>query len=144
MNKQLLTFALLAFLNFPAYAGDIVVIVNPANSTQELSKRDLINLYMGKHHSFQNGDSVVAFDQKQDSEIREQFYRSLVNKSVAQVNAYWARLLFTGRVTPPKELADSQEVLDQVKNNPNAIGYIDSDYLENSVKEVFRMAQTIN
>lgn len=139
MKQLLLTITLLAFSIFPAYAGDIVVIVNAENSTPELSRRDLIDLYMGKKLAFPSGESAVAYDLKMDSEVREQFYRFLVNKSVAQVNAYWARLLFTGRVKPPQEVADSQSIVEQVKTNQSAIGYIDSDYLDSSVREVFRI-----
>lgn len=115
------------------------MIVNQQNSTAELSQRELVDLYMGKNQSFPGGGPVTPIDQMSDSTIRERFYKTLVNKSVAQVNAYWARLLFTGRVKPPKAVANSEEVLLMVQNNPRAIGYIDSDHLDASVKEVFRV-----
>ena len=139
MNKLLLTLVLCVLTSYPAYAGDIVVIVNQSNSTAELSQRDLIDLYMGKNLAFPDGDSADTYDLDMGSEVREHFYRSLVNKSVAQVNAYWARLLFTGRVKPPKEVTDSRAIIELVRTNPSAIGYIDSNYLDASVKEVYRI-----
>lgn len=139
MMKRTLLLTLLALLNLPVFAGDIVVIVNNENSVSELSKREVIDLYMGKKLNFPDGENVNALDQEMDSDIRETFYKSLVNKSVPQVNAYWARLLFTGRVKPPKTLADSTEILQWVQNTPQAIGYIDSTLLDDSVKEVYRI-----
>ncbi|MGX9418819.1 hypothetical protein [Vibrio sp. WJH972] len=115
------------------------MIVNSENNVSTLSKRELIDLYMGKTHAFPNGLKTITLDQNTDSKVRQKFYHSLVNKSVAQVNAYWARLLFTGRATPPRIANRSEEIRRLVQENPNAIGYIDSDFLDSSVKEVFRV-----
>jgi ABC-type phosphate transport system substrate-binding protein len=59
-----------------------------------------------------------------------------VGKSVAEVNAYWAKLLFTGRASPPRSLTDSETVLQVVRENRNAIGYIESEYADDTVRVV--------
>ncbi len=138
--KKLAIFLLIVIHTFfPVQAGEIAVIVNSENNVSTLSKRELIDLYMGKTHAFPNGLKTITLDQNTDSKVRQKFYHSLVNKSVAQVNAYWARLLFTGRATPPRIANRSEEIRRLVQENPNAIGYIDSDFLDSSVKEVFRV-----
>ena len=84
--------------------AEILVVVNAANPVQQLSKRELVDMYMGRNIHFSDGSVALRLDQQPDSEDRKIFYQKLVNKNVAQVNAYWARLLFTGRTRPPKTM----------------------------------------
>ena len=116
--------------------AEIVVVVNPANPVETLTNKELVDMYMGRSLYFPDGSLIIRLDQDPESEIRKQFYRSLVNKSVADVNAYWAKLLFTGRATPPQTVGGAKGVLQAVENNRNAIGYIDSSELNDSVKVV--------
>lgn len=116
--------------------AEIVVIVNKQNPTTSLSHRELVDLFMGRTLYFADGSLALRLDQAPESRIREQFYRGLVDKSVAEVNAYWARLLFTGRASPPSPVGDSTTILKTVRANSNAIGYIDRRDLDDTVKVV--------
>ena len=53
--------------------------------------------------------------------------RIIVSKErVDQINAYWARLSFTGQANPPRKLADKAAVLQVVEKNQDALGYVES------------------
>ena len=119
----------------PALAG-VAVIVNKGNPIDEIEKHDLEDLYMGRHLYFPNRHQAVRLDLPPNSTIRQQFYRKLVNRSVAEVNAYWARLLFTGLASPPQVLQSTTEVIEFVRKHENAIGYVDSAQLEGSASSV--------
>jgi ABC-type phosphate transport system substrate-binding protein len=116
--------------------AEIVVVVNPNNPIESFSRRELVDLYMGRTQSFSDGSMALRLDLPPDSQVRGDFYRGLVNKSVAEVNAYWAKLLFTGRASPPQVMDNSQSVLKAVRENKNAVGYIDSKDVDSSVKVV--------
>lgn len=118
------------------YASEVLVIVNSENEISSLDKKQIVDLYMGRYQNFPNGEAAFPLDQQPVSEIRAIFYRKLVNKSVAQMNAYWAKLLFTGRASPPRVMPDSAAVKKAVQENKGAIGYINSADLDNSVKVV--------
>ncbi len=120
------------------FAADVLVIVNQANEVSSLDKKQIIDLYMGRYQNFPNGEAAFPLDQPPVSEIRTIFYQNLVNKSVAQMNAYWAKLLFTGRASPPRVMTDSLAVKRAVRENKGAIGYIDSVDLDKTVKVVGR------
>ena len=75
-------------------------------------------------------------DQAESSAIRDQFYNKVTGKQAAQVKAAWSRLVFSGKGTPPKELASSAEVKKFVAANPDAIGYIEKSAVDGSVKTV--------
>lgn len=115
-------------------SAEIVVVVNHGNPVEDLSRRELVDLYMGRAQHFGDGSLALRLDHPPDSDIRSQFYRQLVNKSVAEVNAYWARLLFTGRASPPQVIHSSADMLRAIQENRNAIGYLDRSEVDDSVK----------
>lgn len=135
--------AILAILILGALAGnagaEVVVVVNADNPAGPLSRREVVDLFMGRTQYFADGSLVLRLDQAPESPERAEFYRGLVNKSVAEVNAYWAKLLFTGRASPPQVVGSSRAVLDAVRDNKSAIGYVDSADVDDSVKVVARV-----
>ena len=134
---KITTFSILLLLSVNMWAG-IVVVVNRDNPITTLNKREIIDLYMGRNLYFPDGKLALRLDHPPTSKERETFYQQLVKKSVAQVNAYWAKLLFTGKASPPMLMGDSEQLLDTIRNNRNAIGYIDETKLDDSVKVVGR------
>jgi len=140
MQKQILNIVICIFAALALNArAEIVVVVNADNPTDNLSKRQIIDLYMGRNLYFPSGELALRLDLAPDSNERAMFYQSTVKKSVAQVNAYWAKLLFSGRTSPPMIMQNSQQLLDTIKNNKNALGYINEEHLEEGVKVVGRL-----
>lgn len=131
-----IAFILVFFCYASTVMADMVVVVNKENNTTELTKSQIIDLFMGRHQNFPNGETAFPIDHPPSSETRAEFYRKLVNKSVAEVNAYWARLLFTGRASPPRVFSDSAAIKKAVSENRGGIGYIDSSELDDSVKVI--------
>ncbi|NGN96741.1 hypothetical protein G5S52_03445 [Grimontia sp. S25] len=114
------------------------MVVNAENPLSALSSRQLVDLYMGRYNSYPNGESADTTDLPERSQERELFYRMLVGKSAAQVNAYWARLLFTGKSEPPQTVGSSDDVIALVRDNKNAIAYINEADLVDGLKVVYR------
>ena len=131
-----MTFLALSIMLSQYARAELCVIVHPENEISHLSQKQVIDYYMGRLQFFPNGQKVIPLDQSMDSPKREQFYLKLVGKSIPQINAYWARLLFTGRATPPASLQSREEIINTVLNNKSAIGYIDSAAVPESVKIV--------
>lgn len=115
--------------------ADVSVIVNPSNNS-ELSKSAISKIYLGKTKTFPNGDKVLALNLKSSNNVRNNFQQEILGKSTAQVKAYWSKLIFTGKGKPLKELATEEDVLAMVASTPNAIGYIDSSKVNDTVKVV--------
>ncbi|AMG32223.2 hypothetical protein AL542_16685 [Grimontia hollisae] len=122
--------------------AELVVVVNEQNPISSLSSRQLIDLYMGRYDSYPNGVIANTVDWPERSQEREMFYRQLVNKSTAQVNAYWARLLFTGKSEPPLTVASAGDIINFVKKNINAIAYLNETDLVDGLKVVYRFENT--
>jgi ABC-type phosphate transport system substrate-binding protein len=126
----------------PARAGEIAVIVHPHNPVAAMSAREVSDLYLGRSRSFAVDDQklpAAVYEQPQDSALRESFFRSLNGMSLKQLNAYWARLRFSGEVLPPMALPDSRLVLEAVGRNRGGIGYVDAALADGTVKVVLRL-----
>ena len=133
-------FALYVGLVAPSYsqnADSLVVVVNSKSTTGSLSKKELIDIYMGRFNKFPNGESVTPIDFNSGNGNREMFYELLVGKSERKINAYWSRLLFSGRATPPQKADSTAEVASIIKNDINALAYILASDLQPEMKIVY-------
>lgn len=111
-----------------AYA-EVVVIVSAKSTATTMTSSEIANIYLGKSTAMKPVDNATP--------IRAQFYTAVAGKDAAQVKAIWSKLVFTGKATPPKELATSSEVVKAVAADPNAIGYIDKASVDGTVKVVY-------
>lgn len=119
--------------------ADIAVVVNAANPVQQLSVQQVSDLYLGRARNFPNGEYALVFDLMRGDTLRQEFFSALAGMTPQQVNAYWSRLMFTGQVLPPQQLPNDAMVLDIVRRNPGAIGYVKSQALDASVRVVLTL-----
>lgn len=118
-----------------AYA-DIAVIVHPGSGITTATDSDIKSVFLGKSSTI-NGKSVVPVEQNEGSSARATFNEKILEKSDSQLKAYWSKLIFSGKGSPPKSLADDAAVKAHVAGNTNAIGYIDSSKVDATVTVIF-------
>lgn len=118
-----------------AAIAETAVVVHPSNNV-EISEKEVQRLFLGKLKSFPGGNEAIPVDQDKGAAAREAFFSSVLGKNEQQIKAYWSRLIFTGKGTPPKTVGDSNSVKDIVSKNPNTIGYIDGGLVDDSVKVI--------
>jgi len=116
--------------------AQVAVIVSPKSSVASLTSDQAAAIFMGKTNTLPNGTVAQAADLPESSNAREIFYSKAAGKTSAQVKATWARLTFSGKATPPRELGSAAEVKKFVAGNPDAIGYIEKSAVDGSVKVV--------
>ncbi|HEY0923991.1 phosphate ABC transporter substrate-binding protein [Rheinheimera pacifica] len=133
--RTIKTVLLLATLLSGAAIADIAVVVNPANANA-VSADDLNRLFLGRASSFADGSKATPLNMAEGTAARDEFDSKVLNRSAAQLKAYWSKLVFTGKGTPPKELADDAAVKAAVAADSSAIGYISSASVDSSVKVV--------
>jgi ABC-type phosphate transport system substrate-binding protein len=127
--------ALIAFAVGAAHA-EVVVIVNKSSPIASMTPEQVSQIYLGKASVFPDGAKAFATDLPESSAVREEFYSKVTGKAPSQVKAIWARLVFGGKGSPPKEIGDAGAVKQFVAANPGAIGYVDKKALDDSVKAV--------
>ncbi len=128
---------LLCAMSF-AQAG-IAVIGHPGGSISGLTQHQVKDLYLGKVTAFSDGTRVNVIDLPDGNAVRDNFYSKVVGKNKAQVKAYWAKRIFTGKGTPPKALDDAAAVKQWVAGKPGRLGYIDSGAVDDSVSVLLQI-----
>ena len=122
-------------------AADYVIIVNPKSAVDTLTREEVVNIFMGRSRKLPSGLRALPVDLALPVVAKDQFYASLVGKSAQEINSYWARLMFTGQGSPPRQADSEEEVLDIVASLKGGIGYVDRKSLTKQVKVVFEFSQ---
>ena len=142
MNKsiiKILAVAASSIMLASVSQAEIAIIVNNSVSVPSISADVAANIFLGKVNELPGGIRMVPIDQEDSQKARAEFYNKVVKKDAAQLNAYWSRLIFTGKGEPPKKMADNADVLALVAANPNIIGYVDASAVTSSVKVLLRV-----
>jgi ABC-type phosphate transport system substrate-binding protein len=117
--------------------ADIAVIVHPSNNGT--ADADAIaRVFLGKSKSLNDNTAVTPVAQVPEQASSEEFNNKVLNKNAAQLKAYWSQLVFTGKGTPPRELANDNDVVQHVAAQPNAIGYVSASAVNGSVKVLLK------
>jgi ABC-type phosphate transport system substrate-binding protein len=136
--KRLLQVFLLFGLALAACAGaaaqEVVAVVSSKSPVPALNSSQVADIFLGKVTRFPDGAQVVPIDQNEESAVRDKFYAQFTGKSPAQVKAHWAKIIFTGRGQPPRQVASSAEAKKAIAENPYAIAYIDASQVDNTVR----------
>ncbi len=103
------------------------VIVNESNPIPAITRAELSAIYLKRTRSWPGGGAITPVDQPAKSRLREHFSRRIHGKSVAYVTRYWQRLIFSGRGVPPADVASSAAVIEFVRKNAGAVGYVERD-----------------
>lgn len=114
-------------------AAQAQVAVVMALSASPLSKEQVANLYLGR------SAELRLFDLPEGSATRDIFYKKAAERDAAQVKAAWSRVVFSGKGTPPREVADAAAVKKAVAADPKAVGYIEKSAVDASVKVVLML-----
>ncbi|HEX5392424.1 MAG TPA: hypothetical protein VFW68_04045 [Rhodocyclaceae bacterium] len=144
MNKRsLILCAVVAFglLTAGAVEAETVVIMAASSAVTQVSRDDVINIFTGRYRRLPNGAAVVPIEPGIDTPVRRAFYKGLLGKSVSEMRAYWARLVFSGRTVPPDELPTDADVVERVGKDPAAIGYVDRQSLTSRVRVVYALPE---
>lgn len=119
--------------------ADTVIIVNHKSPIAHLTLSQAADIYLGRQRNWENGQTILPLDHPTGSVLRAQFYHDLTGQPIQQVNMYWSRQLFSGRATPPMAMPDAKSVIDTVKRNIHAMGYLSADPNDRDVRVVLTL-----
>lgn len=126
MKKLLYAILLVASASIIAASAhaQIIIIANSSVKASDVSKNDLVDVFTGASTSLKG--SRVSPVLLNESVHHELFLRQYIAKSDGPFRAGWKSLVFSGQASMPKSLPNDAAVVDFVKSNQGAIGYIDS------------------
>lgn len=139
--RRALLACIAAALPLVAAADDLVVVANPSSGVEKLTRDEVINIFLGRNRQLPSGIAAMPLDLSASSPEKAQFYRKLVGKELAEINAYWARLVFSGRTQPPHQMQNAEEMMSQVNANRGAVGYVEKPDAGTRAKIVFELGR---
>ena len=134
-------FLMLSLILLPALVtlarAELVVVAHPDSGIKEMTRDELINIYLGRFRRLANGLVAEPIDAPIDSSLRALFYQQLVGKSLSEINAYWARLVFSGKTRPPQSSQSVDEAIRHVAQKPTTLTYLPREQVDGRVRIVY-------
>jgi hypothetical protein len=119
-------------------AADTYAVFSLDQNFKPLSKNKVRMLFRGKVKRLQ-GKQIELSDWSETNAVRSDFYQILLSKDVAQMNAYWASLSFSGKARPPKVIKEDtiKALLEWLAQNKSRIGYAELDLLPSTANVLY-------
>ena len=122
-----------------AVHAELAVVVNARCGVAAMTRNEVINIFFGRNRQFFNGVEVQPVDMADSHPDRARFYAGLVGKDLSEVNAYWSRQVFSGRMQPPAKVVSPEEVLKWVASHSGGIGFIELSRADARVRVVYEL-----
>lgn len=136
MKKLFSSLLLASAMVLPTAAfAEIEVIVHPSNGSA-LDKDAIQRIFLGKTRAFPGGGEAVPISFKEGSPEEADFTKNVLSKTPKQLKAYWAKMVFTGKGTPPRQSDSTADMLNLISANPNLIGFVPAGSATSNVKVV--------
>lgn len=134
--KRLAILTVLVCIGITIQAQSFKVIVNQSNTVNSLTAKEVSDYFLKKETKWANGNAIVPIDLSANSSIREDFSSNIHGKSVSAIKSYWQQYVFAGKGTPPLEKNSDVDIVDFVKRNAGAIGYVSASADVSGVKVI--------
>jgi ABC-type phosphate transport system substrate-binding protein len=120
----------------PAEDARYKIIVNPKNPVTSIDRDTLRNMFLKKRVVWGDGETIRPIDLSTKFPVREQFGRTVLKKTPAQLKTYWTQQIFSGKGVPPPEASSPADVIKYVAAYPGAVGYVPVDVVLHDAKVV--------
>lgn len=128
------------FLVLNAALQEVDIVVDRANNTGLLSREEVRRIFMGDKTSWPGGKRITVLMFTPDQPERGIVLREVFKMNESDYTKYFLQAAFTGRVqAAPRELPSAPQMKARLLANPNAIGYLKKEDLDDSVKVVLRL-----
>jgi ABC-type phosphate transport system substrate-binding protein len=100
-----------------------LIIANPRVKVEQISKREVADIFTGVSSSFSDGSLAVPVTLKGGS-THEEFLQRYIGKTELLFRGNWRLYVFSGKGTMPKAFATDEEMVEYVASVPGAVGYV--------------------
>lgn len=118
-----------------AEAMEIAVVVNKENPIESLTSDDLTRIFKQEKQYWENGKKIYFLMQETGSPEKEVVLRKIFKMDHESLKKFWLTKMFRGEISSfPKTLSSNAAVKRFTNQSESAIGYIDADETDTSVK----------
>jgi len=117
-----------------AQAGAVIAGKNSPLSPIDMDMAKKV--FLGREFSL--AGQTVSVIYQGEGPTRTDFETKVLGKTGSDLTAYWSKLIFTGKATPPLEAGGDDGVKALVGRTNGAIGYVSDQAVDDSVKVLFK------
>jgi hypothetical protein len=114
--------------------AEVVVIVNKQNALTAIKRSKVSRFFFKKTTVWEDGTEVKPVDHQSGDVARQEFAKDILVQEAGKIEQYWISESLVGGKDAPLVLADGAAVKRFVSENSGAIGYIQKDEIDGSVK----------
>lgn len=124
-----------------AWAEDLVVVVNSQAPVQELTPKEVKDIFLGDK-TFWGDVKIVPVGYVDGATIQNDFLDKVANISENVYKTYWIKRIFREGGTPPKKAATAEEALSTIGRTPGGVGFVYAGQAAgaSNVREVLRVS----
>lgn len=137
MKSVIIIFLSTIMLSTILLADEYAVIAN--HKMKDLSTAQIKAIFLKKITVIESINAVPVNLGARDP-IREKFENKIVEMNFERLKSYWTKEHYLGK-RPPVGMQSEESVKAFVKNVEGAIGYINANNLDNSVKVLYRWSE---
>lgn len=133
--RRFLPFLLCLSLQSYCWA-DGVVVLNNGVMVDRLTREQVADIFLGRTNFLPNMEKIVPLEDLETTAAYRDFHANVTRKSLTQLNAHWAKMVFAGRASPPQVLS-METAKKLVETNRAYIAYIDRSQVTTKMKIIY-------
>ncbi len=119
----------------PLWATEIAVIVHKDNPVQDISLDHLQEICRAEKQFWDGGEKIYLLLRESGSQEKTIMLKTVYRMEEMELKKFWLTKLFREEISSfPKTLGSNEAVKRFVAQVPNAIGFIDGQYVDDTVK----------
>lgn len=107
-----------------AYCADFKVVASSDFKSNQITKAELRDLYLGSVQRIENGVAVETTKGPLDSKHMEKFLSEVIEMSAREFVTHWRVRLFSSRGMPPKTLESDEQIVFYLHVTPQSLGIV--------------------
>jgi ABC-type phosphate transport system substrate-binding protein len=130
----------LRLLTVSAALEEVDVVVNKSNDIAPLSREEARRIFMGDKSSWRGGKRISVLMLAPDQPERVVILQAVFKMNESEYTKYFLQAAFTGHVlAAPRDLPSAAQMKAHLAANPNAIGYLRKEDVDDGVKVVLKL-----
>ncbi|MDD5577843.1 MAG: hypothetical protein PHY16_01020 [Methylobacter sp.] len=117
---------IIAFATYSPVLRAAEIIVNQTVPTERYSLMDARAVFTMRQRFWPNGEQIKVFCLSDTNPLHKDFVKNNLNMFPHQLRRAWDRMTYSGTGAVPVQLDSEQEMINEIANTPNSIGYLNS------------------
>jgi ABC-type phosphate transport system substrate-binding protein len=118
-----------------AVPGDVAVIVSKESALSEVSFHELVKIFKAEKQYFEGGRRIYLVMRESGAMEKALVLKTVYRMDEDELKRFWLGKLYRGEIPAfPKTLGSNEAVKRFVSQVPNAVGFVDAAFVDDSVK----------